>query len=143
MIEIEILNELADFTYFYFGLVALEIFVSIFFQFGNNNTITWRFGGNQFIKTTTLISGFVIISYVYYMGDKLLEPLIIEKLVSLELSLIPLSVLSISFSVFYLVKVILERRWMFRPILALLSTMIVSLLITIVMVLNDNSINVW
>ena len=61
-----IADELANFTYYYFGLVTLEIFVSIFFKVGTKGTIKSRFGGNQFIKTTTFIAGFVIITFVYY-----------------------------------------------------------------------------
>ena len=131
---------LAKVTYYFFSVIALEILISIFFIV-EGGTIRSRFS-RRYQTTVTFVSVFLIIATAYFLFEEFASNFIRDYLVGLQNVLYPLSVLSVSFSAFYLTRVILGRRWRFPLTLSTLSICLMSLGITLYMISN-NGILLW
>jgi len=139
-----IFEELANFTYYFFGLILLEVITSMFYRL-HGGTIRARsyLGGNSFRRTSPFIISIVIIAFSYYVAERLFQEQIVEELIQLEKTLLPLSILSVSFFAFYATKVWLNRRWRFHTTIITLGISLLSLGFSILMFYNNNELIVF
>ena len=133
-------NFLSEMIIYFTGFVFFEVFVSVFYVI-NNGTIRRRFGNSRFISTGTFVMGFITIAFSYFVFYYFFQDTLVAYLTSLDDTLISLAFLSISMAAFWLVKVILDRRWDFHDTRILLTMVLVSLTITIWMIYNGNSLS--
>lgn len=121
--------ELANFTYYFFQLISLEILVSTVFMIDEHNNIRLRFerGTHQFKKTSFFVGIVILLAVGSYYLDKQFSTLIIELLASFDYKLMALSVAAISFFAFYLSKVVLSRRWHLPFTYITLSIFVISI----------------
>ncbi len=139
-----VFEEIAYFTYYFFGLISLQVITSLFYRL-DNSTIRARnyLGGNAFRRTSPFIISIVIIAFSYYVAERLFKEQIIEELIQLEKTLLPLSILSVSFFAFYATKVWLGRRWRFHTTMITLAISLLSLGFSILMYYNNNELIVF
>ena len=130
--------ELARFTYFLANVDFFGIVFSIFYSINNGNI--WSHISKQNVGARHFLIIFLIGLLIYFLGDRFLSEPIISFISNLENTGLPLSVFTFSFVAFYVLKVIARRRLRFPDVKITLSITIISAVITVVMLLNDNKL---
>lgn len=131
---------LAEFTYFWIGLVSFEIVISCFYTISKNgrpiSKMDKKFKG---VTRVTLI--IVILATIYYFGENILhQPIVKNMTEKLGNTNFPLAVFSVSFFAFYTAKVMFNSDKKHKMVVSSLSITLVSLGIAILMFVNGNKL---
>ncbi|TSA16833.1 MAG: hypothetical protein D4R72_05975 [Nitrosopumilales archaeon] len=140
MYDIPFSDGLGGLIYFFLGIFSFEVVVSFFFTFSSNgrpiSTVTNRFEGTQ-----KFVMVFLILAFLYYIGENFLRAPIIDFFNSkLTAELIPLSVFSVTILAFYSVKVMINSRTTNPTVLLTGGVSLLTICISIYMVLNGNKL---
>lgn len=137
--------ELVNLTYFFAELIALGILISIIFTVDNYNNIKWTFAGgsSHFKKTSLFVIVVIIIAFLYYFVDRLVNEPIVGLLLTLDFMILPLSLASGSFFAFYLTKVGLNRSWQHPVTITTLIIFLITIGIFGYLFSNSNLLLEW
>lgn len=108
-------NILASLTYSIISIIVLEIAVSAVYSIDDDGNIKLTFG--RIIGDTKYKSSAMFVYYTLFIGiainslDSAFQPMIVSKISAIGLETIPLFFASLSFSIFWLTKIFLGRRW--------------------------------
>ena len=132
--------ELAKITYYFLGFSAFEIIISIPFDIEVGGQIRSRIS-NRFASTLPFAVFALVVAVILFYVDDYFGDTVKESLSNFGNTLLPLSVFSVSFFMFYLSRVMLHRRWLFPLTISSLIISIVSLIFTIIMFTGGNELN--
>ena len=130
---------LADFSYFWFGLISFELVISFFYKFTKDGRPIARWD-HRFKGTTSVITVIIIIGALYYFGDVFLHDYIVTLFASLDITTFPLAIFSISFFAFYTTKIMLRNKAGHPAMKAIISICIISAIATVLLFINGNKI---
>jgi hypothetical protein len=130
---------LGGFIYFWFGLVSFEIVISFFYTMDEDGHVRSTFD-NEYQTTWKVISMFLIIGGLYYLGENFLHQPIVNYLNTLQNTLYPLAILSVSFVAFYSTKIMLGRKWGHPVTITTLVVTALSFVISLYMFFNGNKL---
>lgn len=131
----EIYETLAQWIYAYIDFIAIEIISVAFFTIDDKNNIKLTFGrifgDTKYKKTSLFIYSILMIVPVYFFISNSLQTTITTYLITTGWKTIPSFTAIVSFSIFWLTKIILGRKWEFELVWTSLAVLVISLLIII------------
>jgi hypothetical protein len=130
--------EFAHLTYYFANFIFFGVIFSFFYSVTNGNI--WSRILRRNVGARHFLCIFLIFILAYYLGERFLSDKIIDEISKLSYTTIPLAVLSVSLTAFYIVKVIAERRLRFPDSIFTMCLSILAFAVTIIMISNGNKI---
>lgn len=131
----EIYETLAQCIYAYIDFIAIEIFLVVIFTIDDKNNIKLTFGrifgDTKYKKTSLFIYLIIVIVPFYFFFSNSLQTTITTYLITTGWKTIPSFTAIVSFSIFWLTKIILGRKWEFKLVRTSSVVLVISLLIII------------